>query len=120
MSCQKLLMLIFLIILSLVGCAKQQPEQYACKGAAERPASIDPAGLWEDATRTTIGVTTGLSWGLSWTNKVELADINGDRLVDVLFANGGESGMPREWVERSYSNLRRFARMLRLSWRARV
>jgi len=77
--------LIVLITLVMVGCATQQPKQYACEGAAERSATIDPAGLWEDATKTTIGVTKQLTW----TNKVELADINTDGLVDVLFANGG-------------------------------
>jgi hypothetical protein len=44
--------------------------------------------LWEDATDATIG-TTG-----EWTNKVELADINGDGLVDILFANGGDYETP--------------------------
>jgi hypothetical protein len=29
-----------------------------------------------------------------WTNKVELADINSDRLVDLLFANGGDYERP--------------------------
>lgn len=41
-------------------------------------------GLWEDATKTTIGTTA------EYTNAVELADINGDGLVDILFANGGD------------------------------
>jgi hypothetical protein len=54
------LMLTILITLSLVGCAtQQQPKEYARDGAAEKSASIDPAGLWEDATRTTIGETKG-------------------------------------------------------------
>jgi FG-GAP-like repeat len=99
MGCQKLpqqrlsLMLIILIILALVGCAtQQQSKQHACEGAVERAASIDPNNLWEDATRTTIGETAGRSW----TNKVELADINGDGLVDVLFANGGNYDSPGE------------------------
>jgi VCBS repeat protein len=81
------LLLITLITLALVGCAtQQQPKQFACKSPAEKSASIDPAGLWKDATKTTIGETTGRSW----TNKVDLADINADGLVDVLFANGGD------------------------------
>ena len=80
------LMVISLITLALVGCATQQPQQYACEGAAEGSASIDPGSLWTDATRTTIGAPTGAS---SYTNRVELADINGDGLVDILFANGG-------------------------------
>ena len=41
-----------------------------------------------DATKTTIGTTYG------YTNRVELADINGDDLVDILFANGGTYDFP--------------------------
>jgi len=41
-----------------------------------------------DVTETTIGKTEG------WTNKVELADINSDGLVDLLFANGGDYETP--------------------------
>jgi MYXO-CTERM domain-containing protein len=40
------------------------------------------AAPWEDATDETIGATA------EWSNKVELADINGDGLVDILLANG--------------------------------
>src|SRR3712207_6589149 len=80
-------MLIIVITLSLIGCGTQQPER-ACEAPAERAASKKPTDLWVDATKTTIGVTKG------WTNKVELADINGDKLVDVLFANGGDYETP--------------------------
>jgi VCBS repeat protein len=83
------LMLITLIIVALVGCSTQQPED-SSRASAERPAAIDPASVWEDATRTTTGVTKESTW----TNKVELADINGDGLVDVLFANGGGYDSP--------------------------
>jgi hypothetical protein len=79
--------LITLITLSLIGCGTQQPE-HACEAPAERSASKNSADLWVDATKTTIGVTKG------WTNKVELADVNGDELVDVLFANGGNYDTP--------------------------
>lgn len=41
------------------------------------------AGLWEDKTADTIGTTA------EYTNSLELADINGDGRVDILFANGG-------------------------------
>jgi hypothetical protein len=41
------------------------------------------AAFWTDATDSTIG-STG-----EWSNKVTLADINADGLVDILFANGG-------------------------------
>ena len=40
-------------------------------------------GLWKDVTKTTIGETK------EYTNSLELADINGDGRVDILFANGG-------------------------------
>jgi hypothetical protein len=83
------LMLIILITLPLVGCATQQSEQ-ACEAPAQRSASIDPDNLWDDATKTTIGATK------EWTNKVELADIDGDGLVDILFANGGDYDYPGE------------------------
>jgi FG-GAP-like repeat len=87
------LMIAIVVTLSVVGCAtQQQPKQYACVGAAQGSASIGPAGQWEDATKTTIGKTAGRSW----TNKVELADINGDGLVDELFANGGDYEYPGE------------------------
>jgi hypothetical protein len=76
------LMLTILITLALVGCATQQSQQ-GCDSLAERPASTDPKDLWVDATKTTIGKMYG------YTNRVELADINRDGLVDVLFANGG-------------------------------
>jgi hypothetical protein len=82
-------MLIILITLSVGGCGAQQPEQNS-QASAEKWATIDPAGLWEDATKTTIGATGGSTW----TNKAELADINGDGLVDVLFANGGNYDYP--------------------------
>jgi hypothetical protein len=52
------------------------------------PLQFQGLDLWEDATQSTIG-TTG-----EWTNKVELADINGDGLVDILFANGGDYDIP--------------------------
>ena len=49
------------------------------------PATAAP---FEDATEQMIGVTG------DWTNKVELADIDGDGLVDILFANGGNYASP--------------------------
>lgn len=46
----------------------------------------EPAFLWEDVTETALpGDTTG-----TWSNKVELADIDGDGDVDLLFADGGD------------------------------
>src|SRR5918998_4475202 len=86
-----LLLTLLVLALSVVGCATQQPEDDS-QASAERSASIEPAGLWEDGTKTTIGTTKGETW----TNKVELADANADGLVDVLFANGGDYDYPGE------------------------
>lgn len=50
-----------------------------------------PTRLWTDASVELIGDTA------NWTNKVEIADINGDGRLDLLFANGGnysEAGPP--------------------------
>ena len=44
--------------------------------------------LWVDVTAETIGDTA------DWTNKVEIADINGDGRPDLLFANGGNYSTP--------------------------
>lgn len=51
-----------------------------------------PTDLWHDVTAETIGETA------EWTNKVELADIDGDGRVDVLFANGGNYDKPGKAV----------------------
>src|SRR5829696_333478 len=84
-------LLVTLVVLALSACGggEQQSEQ-ACQAPAQRSASIDPDNLWDDATKSTIGATK------EWTNKVELADINGDGLVDILFANGGDYDYPGE------------------------
>ena len=46
------------------------------------------AGAWEDVTAGALGQTA------EWTNKVELADVDGDGDVDILFANGGDYDQP--------------------------
>ncbi|MDH3727295.1 MAG: VCBS repeat-containing protein [Myxococcales bacterium] len=65
---------------------------FALAALALLPATAE-ASLWEDATSTTIGTTAG------WSNKIELADIDGDGDVDILFANGGNyssAGAPEQ------------------------
>ena len=47
-------------------------------------------GLWEDKTETYLPITG------EWTNRVEVADINGDKMIDLLFANGGNYSSPGE------------------------
>jgi hypothetical protein len=46
------------------------------------------AAKWEDATMATIGATA------EWSNKVEIADIDGDGRPDILFANGAGYNKP--------------------------
>ena len=87
-----------LAVAILVAACGQAPQSPSASGNASVPASApvvsapaDPtaeptdspyAGLWEDATAETIGATG------DWTNEVEVADLDGDELPDLLFANG--------------------------------
>ncbi|MDC0671236.1 FG-GAP repeat domain-containing protein [Nannocystis radixulma] len=48
------------------------------------------AAPWEDATAQTIGQTA------EWSNKVEIADIDGDGRPDILFANGAGYSTPED------------------------
>src|SRR5215211_7755857 len=81
-------LLVTLVVLALSACGGDQQSEQGCEAPAEKSASTDPKDLWVDATTTTIGTTYG------YTNRVELADINGDDLVDILFANGGTYEVP--------------------------
>ncbi|MFT6842249.1 MAG: hypothetical protein ACJASR_001015 [Psychroserpens sp.] len=66
----------------------------SCEGKMNKQVSTDEnreSELWEDKTETYLPVTG------EWTNRVEVADINGDKMIDLLFANGGnysEAGEP--------------------------
>ena len=93
-----------LVIVLLAGCGAPAPAAASVSTQTATPipvatatladtataAPTEPVSLWADVTESTIGETG------SWTNKVELADINGDGLVDLLFANGGDYETPGE------------------------
>lgn len=66
-----------------------QPTKQPRRRRPQWQASLSlPEDLWRDVTGQTIGETA------EWTNKVELADVDGDGRVDVLFANGGDYDKP--------------------------
>ncbi|MBL8756756.1 MAG: VCBS repeat-containing protein [Planctomycetes bacterium] len=82
------------IVVAMAAVALAQEVQPPAKAPASRrrpewkPTLSLPADLWHDVTATTIGATD------DWSNKVELADLDGDGRVDVLFANGGDYEAP--------------------------
>jgi hypothetical protein len=77
------------LLLAATACGLALPAAAQESHVYQDPSSV--VGLWQDATATTIGPTQ------EYTNGLELADLNGDGLVDILFANGGnyeEPGAP--------------------------
>ncbi|MCY3001536.1 MAG: VCBS repeat-containing protein [Planctomycetota bacterium] len=85
------------VLASLLALCPQDPVPPAAPAPQEpprrqrpdwKPSLSLPKDLWVDATQATLGATA------EWTNKVELADIDGDGRVDVLFANGGDYDTP--------------------------
>ena len=69
----------------IVGAGFQPPSPAAAPAAQAAP-SAGP--LWADVTNEAIGQTR------FWTNKVEIADLDGDGRPDLLFANGGDYSTP--------------------------
>lgn len=57
---------------------------------SERSGASLPTALWIDVTEQLLD-STG-----EWTNKVELADLDADGRLDLLFANGGDYSTPGE------------------------
>jgi len=75
------LIFLFWIVLALLACDKKE-------GQTNSPKGITSSELWVDETETYLPITA------EWTNRVEVADINGDDRVDLIFANGGNYSAP--------------------------
>jgi hypothetical protein len=71
---------IYLTLVSVVGCQTKKDEI--------KSTGIAASYLWIDETEKYLPVTA------EWTNRVEVADINGDALLDLIFANGGDYSEP--------------------------
>jgi hypothetical protein len=70
------------------GCTP--PDASRAERVPDGPVPSAHAGIWVDHTEALLDSTA------SWTNKVELADLNGDGMLDLLFANGGNYSTPGE------------------------
>ena len=65
------------------------PPDVVQRGGADGPGAVTvPRALWTDATEALLDSTA------EWSNKVELADLDGDGRLDLLFANGGNYSEP--------------------------
>lgn len=100
---RRLLVLGVVLCLLATACSAAQDSQAEARQSdtpvpsatvAPSARSSEPAStvLWRDATAETIGET------LAWTNKVELADIDADGDVDLLFADGAAREGPGDPV----------------------
>ena len=81
---------IFLTGLGLILISCQPTGQAEQAGQTETAETTDTSEIWVDQTEIYLP-TTG-----EWTNRVEVADVNGDDRVDLLFANGGNYSAPGE------------------------
>lgn len=72
---------LFWILLALFNCNKKESKVL-------EPKASEVFALWVDETSTYLPITK------EWTNRVEVADINGDNMIDLLFANGGNYSKP--------------------------
>jgi len=75
----KLTVFLFILI-SFISCEQKKEQNIPAGGIAE--------DLWIDKTQTYLPITA------EWTNRIEVADINGDNRLDLLFANGGNYSEP--------------------------
>ncbi len=91
-----------LLALVWVACAEPANRGETSAAGSASPAAGDaplPTALWHDATDELLPATA------EWTNKVELADIDGDGRIDLLFANGGNYSEPGEpELNRAFAN----------------
>ena len=78
----KFILLFIIIAIAFTACNKDS-------GKAKSPdGSGDSTFLWTDETAKYLPVTS------EWTNRVEVADINGDHRLDLVLANGGDYSEP--------------------------
>ena len=87
------------VLLAFV-CACGDPESQGETTSSDEGGTLPlPTALWHDATDELLPATG------EWTNKVELADIDGDGRIDLLFANGGNYSDPGEpELNRAFAN----------------
>ena len=74
-------------VIILCACAESERRGPSSPPGARGDTPL-PTALWVDATDQLLPATA------EWTNKVELADLNGDGRIDLLFANGGDYSEP--------------------------
>ena len=77
-----------LSLLASAACEPRTGPGAGTPGSSEE--SPLPSALWIDVTEELLDSTA------QWTNKVELADLDGDGRLDLLFANGGDYSTPGE------------------------
>lgn len=82
MTCTKICTQVLLLII-ICSCKQDTSELDVSK-------NITNKALWVDETSTYLPLTQ------EWTNRVEVADINNDGLLDLIFANGGNYSEPGE------------------------